>query len=123
MKYPKKVKLTGREKRAKSVRKKVYGTAERPRLSVYRSLKNIYAQLIDDERGETILGVSSLCPDIKEQHIEGGKVNSAKAVGMILAEKSKAKGITKVVFDRNGFLYHGCVKAVAEGARERGLNF
>ncbi len=123
MKHPQKVKRTGREKRAKSVRKKVFGTAERPRLSVFRSLKNVSAQLIDDDRGETILGVSSLCPEIKELHIDGGNVNIAEAVGRILAERAKAKGITQVVFDRNGYLYHGCVKAVAEGARERGLNF
>lgn len=123
MKHHQKVKVTGRKKRAKSVRKKVFGTAERPRLSVFRSLKNVSSQLINDDRGETILGVSSLCPEIKEKHIEGGKVNIAKAVGMILAQRAKAKGIIQVVFDRNGYLYHGCVKAVAEGVREGGLNF
>ena len=123
MKHPQKVKLTGREKRAKSVRKIISGTLERPRLSVFRSLKNVSAQLIDDDRGVTILTVSSLCPEIKDQHIEGGRVAVAKVVGKILAEKAKAKGITRVVFDRNGYLYHGCVRALAEAAREGGLNF
>jgi len=123
MKYPKKEKLTGRARRARRVRKKVFGTAERPRLSVYRSLKNVYAQLIDDEKGVSILGVSSQAPEIRGQKLEDGKVAVAKAVGKLVAEKAKEKGIERVVFDRNGYIFHGRVKAVAEGAREGGLNF
>jgi len=122
MKKPKKEKLTGREKRAKRVRKKVYGTTDRPRLSVTRSLKNVYAQLIDDDKGVTITGVSSSGPEIKGRKFEeSGKIVVAKAVGELVAEKAKEKGIEKVVFDRNGYLYHGRVRAVAEGAREGGL--
>ena len=124
MKHPKKIKLAGRGKRARRVRKKVYGTAERPRLSVYRSLKNVYVQLVDDDRRVSILGVSSSCTEIQEQKIESkGKIGVARAVGIIVAKKAKEKGIERIVFDRNGYLYHGRVKAVAEGAREGGLNF
>ena len=124
MKHMKKTKLTGREKRARRVRKKIYGTAERPRLSVSRSLKNMYAQLVDDDRGVSILGVSSLCLEIKEKKIEDtGKIGVSKAVGKLIAEKAVKKGVTNIVFDRNGYLYHGRVRAVAESARESGLNF
>ena len=99
------------------VRKTVVGTAERPRLSVFRSNKDIYAQLIDDANGVTILSASS-----RDQQ-EGSKSDKAKQVGMNIAEKAKSNGIEKVVFDRNGYLYHGRVKQLAEGAREGGLNF
>jgi large subunit ribosomal protein L18 len=92
-------------------------------MSVSRSLKNVYVQLIDDEKGTTLLGVSSLSPDISGKTIEGGKSGLAKAVGELVADKAKAQGITEVVFDRSGFLYHGRVKAVAEGARKGGLLF
>jgi len=119
----KKIKLTGREKRARRVRKTVNGTADRPRLSVYRSLNHVYAQLIDDEKMVTIVGLSSLCQELKGQKFENGKKGVSKALGKLIAEKAKEKGITSVVFDRGGFLYHGRVKAVAEGAREGGLNF
>jgi large subunit ribosomal protein L18 len=110
-----------RAKRKKRIRKKVEGSAERPRLSVYRSSKHIYAQVVDDLTGKTLASASSL--DKEQKGAEGTKVDAAKAVGTRLAEVCKGKGIDKVVFDRNGFIYHGRVKAVAEGAREGGLNF
>jgi large subunit ribosomal protein L18 len=110
-----------RYRRHLRVRRKVSGTAERPRLVVYRSLKHIYAQLVNDEAGATLLGVS----DITEGHqADGaGKVGRAKGAGKLLAEKAKAAGIKKVVFDRAGYRYHGRVQAVADGAREGGLEF
>jgi len=123
MKHPKKIRSRGREKRAKRVRKKVFGSAARPRLTVCRSMKNVYAQLIDDEDGISLLGVSSLAPAIRDRKFEGGKIDVAKAVGKLVAEKAKEKGISEVVFDRNGYLYHGRIRAVAEGAREGGLHF
>jgi large subunit ribosomal protein L18 len=123
MKHPKKIKLTAREKRAKRIRRTVTGSADRPRLSISRSLKNVYVQLIDDVKGVTLIGLASLGPDIRGMKIEGGKVGVAKAVGKLVAEKAKAIGITRVVFDRAGYLYHGRVKAIAEGAREGGLEF
>jgi len=123
MKHPKKIKITGRQKRARRVRTKIFGTANSPRLSVHRSLKNIFVQLINDDKGISLIGVSSLCQNIKEQQIEGGKISIAKAVGRLAAEKAKEKDISKIVFDRNGYLYHGRIKAVAEGAREGGLIF
>lgn len=123
MKHAKKVRLSGRQKRAKHVRKKVFGTAERPRLSVYRSLKNVYIQLIDDDKSISILGTSSLAPRIREQEFKSGKIDIARSVGQLAAEIAKGKGITQVVFDRSGYLYHGRVSAVAEGARKGGLKF
>ena len=108
-----------RYRRHLRVRKRVSGTSERPRLVVFRSLKHIYAQLVDDDRGVTLLGVSD---DSEGLTMEGaGKVAKAKATGKLLAEKAKAQGIAKTVFDRGGYHYHGRVKAVAEGAREGGL--
>ncbi len=121
--HAKKTKLTPRERRARRVRRKVFGTSDTPRLSVYRSLKNVYVQIIDDEKGVSIVGISSGGPEFRGVKIEGGKVGMAKAVGKALAEKAKEKGVTQVVFDRAGHLYHGRVKAVAEGAREGGLVF
>jgi large subunit ribosomal protein L18 len=123
MKHPMKVKLSPREMRARRVRRKVHGTPGIPRLSVYRSLKNIYVQLVDDEKGISLVGLSSDGPELRERTIEGGKVGVAKEVGKLVAEKAKEKGIARVVFDRSGYLYHGRVKAVAEGAREGGLTF
>ena len=102
------------------VRKKVNGTAERPRLSVFRSNKSIYCQIIDDLNGHTMAAASS---QDKGAKIEGNKTEQAKAVGLLIAQKAKAAGIETVVFDRGGYLYHGRVKALAEGAREGGLNF
>jgi large subunit ribosomal protein L18 len=110
-----------RHRRHLRVRKKVTGTAERPRLAVFRSLKHIYAQLVDDDRGVTLMGVADGTEGVQ---IDGkGKVAKGKAVGKLLAEKAKAAGIKKVVFDRAGYRYHGRVQAVAEGAREGGLEF
>jgi large subunit ribosomal protein L18 len=95
------------------------GTAERPRLNVYRSLNHIYAQIIDDDKGETLLSASSLAAKAKT----GGNVAAAKVVGKLVAERAIEKGIKKVVFDRGGYLYHGRVKALADAAREAGLEF
>jgi large subunit ribosomal protein L18 len=110
-----------RHRRHLRVRKKVAGTAERPRLAVFRSLKHIYAQLVDDDRGVTLMAVADGSEGIS---IDGaGKVAKGKAVGKLLAEKAKSAGIKRVVFDRAGYRYHGRVQAVAEGAREGGLEF
>ena len=110
-----------RRRRHLRVRRKVAGTADRPRLVVYRSLKHIYAQLVNDELGITILGVNDAAEGIQADG--AGKVGRAKGTGKLLAEKAKAAGITKVVFDRAGYRYHGRVQAVADGAREGGLEF
>jgi len=111
-------------RRKKRVRKKIKGTPDRPRLTVYRSLKHIYAQLVDDVSGRTITGVSSLTPSLREKlNNTKGKVAVARMVGQAIAQKALERGIKKVVFDRNGFVYHGRVRAVAEGAREAGLEF
>lgn len=123
MKHSKKIKLSPRDKRARRVRRKVYGTSERPRLSIYRALNNIYVQIIDDTKGFSLVGLSSAGPELRDQKIEGGKIGVAKVVGKMIAEKAKEKGITQIVFDRSGYIYHGRVKAVAEGAREGGLQF
>ena len=106
--------------RHKRVRGKVNGTPERPRLNVFRSETNIYAQIIDDTKGITLVSASSLEKDFE---CDGTKTDAAKKVGMIVAERAKAKGIDTVVFDRGGYVYHGRVKALAEGAREGGLQF
>jgi len=113
-------KLSRRERIKKGIRKNLTGTAERPRLSVFRSNKGIYAQIIDDEAGKTLVSASSIS---KEFAADGTKVDQSKAVGKLVAEKAVAAGISKVVFDRNGYLYHGRVKSLAEGAREGGLDF
>lgn len=123
MKHPKKIKQSPREKRARRVRSKVYGTADRPRLSVFRSLKNVYVQIIDDVKGVSLVGLSSSGPELRDQKVEGGKTGMSRVVGKMIAERAKEKGITRVVFDRSGNIYHGRVKAVAEGAREGGLEF
>ena len=113
-----------RIRRRRRIRKKVSGTPDRPRLSVYRSLKNVQAQLIDDMSGRSLLGVSSLSPEIREMAAStDGKCELSKEVGRKLAAQAKERGIVKVVFDRNGYLFHGRIKALAEGAREGGLEF
>lgn len=104
------------------IRKKISGTASRPRLCVFRSLKNIYGHLIDDEKGHTLITASSLSPELKKNAVQGN-VAQAKAVGKLLAQKAKEKGIEEAVFDRSGYLYHGRIKALAEAAREGGLKF
>ncbi|MGH7554747.1 MAG: 50S ribosomal protein L18 [Longimicrobiales bacterium] len=113
------------ERRHKRVRRKVVGTPERPRLVVHRSLKNIQGHLTDDLTGKVLIGASTLAPEIRALRSgEGGKKSSlSKAAGKLLAEKAKAAGITRVVFDRGGYQYHGRVAAFAEGAREGGLEF
>lgn len=105
----------------KRIRKIVFGTAERPRLSVFRSNKQISAQLIDDNAGKTLVSASSLCKEIAEK--KGTKIEQAQYLGALLAEKAKTAGIENVVFDRNGYLYHGRVKALADAARNGGLKF
>lgn len=113
-----------RLKRKRRIRKKVFGTALRPRLCVYRSLKHIYAQIIDDERGVTLVAASTLSPELRGQlDSVSGKVAAAKLVGQLVGKKALEKGINKVVFDRNGYLYHGRIQALADGAREAGLDF
>ncbi|HHW39834.1 MAG TPA: 50S ribosomal protein L18 [Syntrophomonadaceae bacterium] len=112
-----------RKRKHLRVRKKVFGTPERPRLSVYRSLNHLYAQVIDDTRGVTLAAASTLSPEIREQ-VNGRKnMEAARIVGRLIAEKAKAQGITKVVFDRGGNLYHGRLAALADAAREQGLEF
>ena len=115
-------KLEGRERRRVRIRKKVFGTTERPRLNVFRSTKHIYAQVIDDTKGVTVAAASTMAKDTRGQ-ATGKKVDKAKAVGMAVATACKAKNIESVVFDRGGYRYHGRVKAVADGAREGGLKF
>src|SRR2546426_10435443 len=104
------------------IRKKVQGTAQRPRLNVYRSLNHIYVQVIDDLHSKTLVSASS-AEGKKAERRTGGNVAAAKSVGKIIAERAKAKGISKVVFDRGGYIYHGRVKALADAAREGGLQF
>lgn len=112
-----------RQKRKARVRTRMFGTEQRPRLSVFRSAKHIYAQIVVDSTGSTILAASSLSPEIRGE-IEGLKKSAAaKKVGELLGRKAAEKNIRRVVFDRNGFLYHGRIKALAEGARESGLEF
>ncbi len=119
-----KVKNFRRLRKKKRIHKVVSGTSERPRLAVFRSASNIYAQLIDDVANRTLAGVSTLTPDLKGQVSKmKGKVDGAKLVGKAIADKAKALKVETVVFDRGGYLYHGRVKAVAEGARENGLKF
>ena len=109
-----------RQKRHLRVRNHIAGTAARPRLNVFRSLKNIYAQIIDDEKGVTLVSASSKDKGFSQY---GGNVEAAKAIGAAVAKKALAKGITEVVFDRGGYIYHGRVAALAEAAREAGLKF
>ena len=101
------------------IRKKLSGTADRPRLAVFRSLKHIYAQVIDDKSGRTLVSAST----VEKGGADGGNVAGAKAIGKLVAERAKEKGISSVVYDRGGFLYHGRVKALADAAREAGLQF
>jgi large subunit ribosomal protein L18 len=116
--------LTARERRHRRVRAKVSGTTQRPRLNVFRSSAHIYAQVIDDTRGHTLVAASDLEQAVRERAGEGAtKSARAKTVGEVIAERAKEAGIETVLFDRGGFLYHGRVKAVADGAREGGLKF
>lgn len=116
--------LDRRKKIQFKIRKKINGTADIPRLVVFRSLNHIYGQLIDDVAGKTLFSVSSISKDVKEKlQTEKGKISKSKLIGKIIAEKAINDKITKVVFDRSGYLYHGRVKAFADGAREGGLKF
>jgi large subunit ribosomal protein L18 len=112
-----------RQRKHERVRKKIYGTPERPRLNVFRSLKHIYAQIIDDTTGTTLVSASTVDEALKGKLNYGGNKEAAREVGMLVAQKALEKGITKVVFDRSGYLYHGRVRELAEGAREGGLEF
>jgi len=114
---------TARQNRKGRIRKRIFGTEQRPRLSVFRSAKHIYAQLVVDSTGSTILAASTRSPEIRSEIGELDKSGAAKKVGQLIGKKALEKNIHQVVFDRNGFLYHGRVKALAEGARESGLEF
>ncbi len=124
MKKIKNPKESARLRRKKHIRKRISGTPDKPRLVVFRSAKHIYAQLVDDVNQKTITGVSSLTKDLQAEIAKAGsKVEVAKVVGKGIAEKAKKLKLEQVVFDRNGYIYHGRIKAVAEGAREGGLKF
>ncbi len=112
-----------RNKTKARIRSRMSGTAERPRLTIYKSLKRIYVQAVDDARGVTLASASSLEKDLRASLKNGANIEAAKAVGTSIAARLKEKGITSVVFDRNGYLYHGRVKALADSAREAGLQF
>ncbi|HET7876887.1 MAG TPA: 50S ribosomal protein L18 [Methylomirabilota bacterium] len=116
-------KVEGRKIRHLRIRQKVRGTAERPRLAVYRSLNHIYAQLVDDTAGRTLVAVDSRAAEFQQRAKSGGNVPAAKIVGELVAQRAKARGISTVVFDRGGYQYHGRVKALAEAARAAGLQF
>jgi large subunit ribosomal protein L18 len=116
-------KRSSRDERHRRLRRHVQGSAERPRLAVFRSLNHIYAQLIDDDARQTVLAADSRSAEFRGQYKTGGNVAAARAVGEMLAQRAKARGITKVVFDRGGYKYHGRVKALADAARAGGLVF
>lgn len=116
-------KLTGRERRKLRIRSRITGTEERPRLSVFRSGRHIYAQVVLDEAGRTLASASTLSRDLKGTLTDDDKRDAARKVGALIAKMCLAKNIEKVVFDRNGYLYHGRVKALADAAREAGLQF
>jgi large subunit ribosomal protein L18 len=116
-------KLEGRDRRKARIRKKISGSTERPRLSVFRSARHIYAQVVDDGGKGTLAAASTLSPDLKGTLESDSKIGAAKKVGALIAKMCLERKVEKVVFDRNGFLYHGRVKALAEAAREAGLDF
>lgn len=116
------IKVTARIKRIKRIRKKITGTTEQPRLRIFKSSKHIYAQIIDDTCGRTIACMSTMDKEFQAEDVKG-KTGAAERVGEILANRARAAGVEKVVFDRGGFIYHGRVKAVSEGARKNGLQF
>ena len=117
------MRIIGRERRKLRIRRKISGTVEKPRLTVFRTAKHIYAQVIDDSTGKTLAHVSTLSKDLKGSLDEGNKTEAAKKVGALVAKICLSKKIEKVVFDRNGYLYHGRVSALANAAREGGLKF
>ncbi len=112
-----------KERRHGRIRKRVFGNSKRPRLCVFKSLNHIYAQIIDDSKGQTIVSASTLDKEIRELPGNKSNINFAKKVGELIAERASKAGITKVVFDRAGYKYHGCIKALADAAREKGLQF
>lgn len=116
------IKTVARQKRVKRIRKKIVGTSEVPRLRVFKSAKHIYAQIIDDSKGHTLAAASSATDDMSGAEVKG-KTGKAALVGKLIADKVKAQGVQTVVFDRGGYIYHGRVKALSEGAREGGLQF
>ncbi|MBF0467652.1 MAG: 50S ribosomal protein L18 [Desulfamplus sp.] len=116
-------KYISRIKRKKRIRKKMTGTDERPRMSIFKSAGHIYAQVINDVEGNTIVSASTLDKEFTDTGKKGGNKEAATTIGKIVAKRALDKGVTKVVFDRNGFLYHGRVKALSDGAREAGLQF
>lgn len=109
--------------RKERIRKRLSGNAERPRLTIYKSLRHLHAQVVDDSTGRTLVAASTISKELKGKLDEGDKKAAAKQVGLLIAEKCKAANIEKVVFDRNGFPYHGRIAAIADGAREGGLQF
>jgi len=119
----KKSSALSREKRHRRIRSRLQGTPERPRLSVFRSLKHMYAQIIDDSQGRTLVAASTLDADLRPELTSLQKRDEAQRVGRLIAERARAAGITQVVFDRGGYLYHGRVQKLAEAAREAGLTF
>lgn len=116
-------KKEGRLRRHTRIRKKVSGTAGKLRLSIYRSLNHVYAQLIDDSKGHTVVAASSLDKELRDEKSHKGNIKTAKLVGELLGRRALEKGIKKIVFDRSGYLYHGTIKALAEASREAGLEF
>lgn len=118
-----KTRHAARLRRKKHIQKIVRGTADRPRLSVFRSARHIYAQVIDDVAGKTLAAASTMSPELRGDLKAGGNTEAAKQVGTLIASKAKAAGVETVCFDRNGYLYHGRIKALADAAREGGLNF
>ena len=117
------IRQQARLKRKKRIRKKIYGTAQRPRLSVFRSARHIYAQIVDDTAGHTLAAASTMDKDALSGSKFENKVEAAKFIGKMVGERAIGKGIKEVIFDRNGFLYHGRIKSLSEGAREAGLVF
>ncbi len=115
--------IVGRERRKLRIRRQISGTPERPRLSVFRSSKHIYAQVVDDVAGKTLAHASTLSRDVRDETTDAKKLDAAKKVGSAIAKLLLAKGIDKVVFDRSGYLYHGRIRALADAAREAGLKF
>ena len=123
MRFRKWIKLKNRKKRHKRLRNKVCGTLDVPRVSVFRSLKNLYIQLIDDANGKTLYALSTRDPECRDKMRHGGGIEAASLLGEFVAKGAKEKGIEKVVFDRSGYQYHGRIKAFAESARKHGLKF
>ena len=117
------ISAVSRDRRKQRIRKTIFGETARPRMSVFRSANHIYAQIIDDTSGKTLAAASTMSKELSGHEGHGGNMSAAQAVGRLIAERAKASDISKVVFDRNGYLYHGRIKALADAAREAGLDF